>query len=92
MVMSSGLDGYYVLYQSSFNPASPLANVLQAVDDVNGLNPAIFRSLSAGTQYILVATTFSNGTTGPFTDSLTGFGAINAGCFMRRAWLPAILR
>jgi len=92
MVMSSGLDGYYVLYQSSFNPASPLANVLQAVDDVNGLNPAIFRSLSAGTQYILVATTFSNGTTGPFTDTLTGFGAINAGCFMRRAWLPAILR
>ena len=24
--MSSGLDGFYMLYQTSFNPLSPLAN------------------------------------------------------------------
>ena len=70
----------------------PLANAPQAVDDVNGLNPAIFRSLTAGTPYILIATTFSNGTTGPFTDTITGFGVINAGCFMRRVWVPDVRR
>lgn len=80
IVMSSGFDGFYTLYQTSFNPASPLVNALQAVDDVIGLNPAIYRSLSAGTQYVLVATTFSNGTTGAFTDTISGFGAINATC------------
>jgi len=92
IAMSGSLDGFYALYQTSFTPASPLANVLQAVDDVNGLNPAIYRSLSAGTQYILVATTFNSGITGPFTDTITGFGVINAGCFMRRAWLPDVRR
>jgi hypothetical protein len=92
MVMSSGLDGFYALYQTAFNPAVPLANALQAVDDSNGVNPAIFRSLSAGTQYILVATTYDNGRIGPFIDTITGFGVINAGCFMRRAWLPTVWR
>jgi subtilisin-like proprotein convertase family protein len=80
MVMSSGFDGFYTLYQNSFNPASPLANALEAVDDTNGLNPAIFRGLSAGTQYILVASTFGNDTTGVFTDAISGFGTINATC------------
>lgn len=92
IAMSSGLDGFYMLYQTSFNPALPLANALQAVDDVNGLNPAIFRSLTAGTPYVLIATTYSNGTTGPFTDTITGFGVINAGCFMRRVWVPDVRR
>jgi hypothetical protein len=74
MVMTSGFDGFYTLYQTSFNPLSPLANALEAVDDTVGLNPSIFRTLSAGTQYILVATTFSNGTTGAFSDAISGFG------------------
>ena len=80
MVMASGFDGFYTLYQTSFNPLSPLANAIEAVDDAVGLNPAIFRTLSAGTQYILVASTFSNGTAGAFTDAISGFGEINATC------------
>ena len=92
IAMLSDFDGFYALYQTSFAPATPLANALQAVDDVNGLKPAIFRSLTAGTPYVLVATTFGNGTTGPFTDTFTGFGVINAECLMRRAWLPDVRR
>ncbi|HRA54558.1 MAG TPA: hypothetical protein PLQ83_12910, partial [Thermoflexales bacterium] len=68
------------LYQNSFNPLSPLANALEAVDDTFGLNPGIFRTLGAGTQYILVASTFNSHTIGAFTDAISGFGSINATC------------
>lgn len=68
--MSSGLAGFYMLYQTSFNPALPFANALQAVDDVNGLNPAIFRSLTAGTPHP-DRDDLQQSTTGPFTDTIT---------------------
>ncbi|HQZ51923.1 MAG TPA: carboxypeptidase-like regulatory domain-containing protein [Thermoflexales bacterium] len=52
IVMASGFDGFYSLYQTSFNRLSPLANVLEARDDLRpgrNLNPGLFRSLNAGT-------------------------------------------
>lgn len=83
IVMASGFDGFYSLYQTSFNRLSPLANVLEARDDLKpgrNLNPGIFRNLTAGAQYILVASTFSNGQSGPLTDTITGLGSVNAVC------------
>ncbi len=80
MVMSGGVDGFYTLYQNSFSAAAPVANAIEAVDDTIALNPAIYRTLTAGTTYILVASTFANATTGAFSDNISGFGAITATC------------
>ncbi len=74
-------DGYYVLYSPSFTPGTPLTNALQSDDDSgSGLMPLITRSLTAGTQYVLVATTFSNNQTGSFVDQFTGPGTVSFSC------------
>jgi hypothetical protein len=75
----SSLDGFYVLYSPSFNPASPLTNALQAVDDVNDLLPQITRSLTAGTNYVLVTTSYDNLATGAYANRFTP-NTINASC------------
>jgi hypothetical protein len=71
-------DSYFALYQGSFDPASPLTNLVYANDD---LSASIFRSeinctLTAGTNYILVTSTFDPGATGDFTNQISGPGAI----------------
>jgi hypothetical protein len=71
-------DGFYALYSPSFNPASPLTNVLQSDDDSGpGYQPVFSRALTAGTQYVLVSTTYGNGMTGTFTDVISGPGTAN---------------
>lgn len=80
IVMASNLDGFYTLYQNSFSLSSPLANALEATDDINGINPAIYRTLTAGTTYVLIAAAYGNGDTGTFTDTISGYGNINATC------------
>ena len=69
-------DTFMVLYQTSFNPASPLANILQADDDAGagGLS-LITRALLPGVQYIMVVTSFSNGAFGAYTGSISNPGA-----------------
>jgi len=75
-------DGFYILYTPSFNPASPLVNAIEADDDdsPNGLQPLITRALTAGTQYVLVSTTFVDNTTGTFVDNFTGPGPVSFIC------------
>jgi hypothetical protein len=70
ITMNASFDGFYVLYSPSFNPAAGLTNALQAVDDVVGDDPQIVRTLNAGTTYILVSTSFGNGATGTYTNSI----------------------
>ena len=65
-------DTFLALYRGSFSPASPLTNLI-AVDDDGGPGALslITTTLSANTNYFLVTTTFSNGVTGPYNDSIT---------------------
>ena len=64
-------DTFMVLYQTAFNPASPLINALQADDD-NGVGALslITRSLVPGVQYYMVITTFNNSALGDYTGSI----------------------
>lgn len=73
-------DTFITLYQSAFNPANPLANVLQADDDSGpgGLS-TITRALSSGVDYFLVVTSFSNNQFGDYTgrfDTVSGIGQV----------------
>lgn len=69
-------DTFITLYQTGFDPASPLANALIADDDSGaGQLSSITRSLNAGTDYFLVVTSYSNYTVGSYSatfDSAVG--------------------
>jgi PEP-CTERM motif len=69
-------DTFLVLYQPTFNSASPLANALEADDDdgLNGLS-LITRTLEADTQYYLVVTSFGNGQTGNYAGTISNDGS-----------------
>ncbi len=74
-------DGFYVLYSPSFTPGTPLVNALEADDDAGpGLLPQITRSLTAGTQYVIVSTTFADNVTGGFVDQFSGPGTVDFTC------------
>ena len=68
-VLSSGDDDTYLtLYQNSFNPASPATNFLRGDDDSGlGFLSSLTQTLTAGTTYIVVVSTFETGATGTFT-------------------------
>jgi len=73
--LSSTFDNFLAFYIGSFNPASPLSNLLDADDDSGPLfNASLTASLLAGTSYIAVATAFNNGDSGAFTLTATGPG------------------
>ena len=91
-VTPANWDNYTLLYAGTFNPASPLTNVLIGNDD----NPTIGTSgfnyaLSTGVQYTFVTTGFSNTDAGSFANSITaavpepsswallGLGTVGAG-------------
>ncbi len=66
-------DTFLVLYQGSFNPASPLTNALAADDDSGVGSLSLFsQNLTAGTSYFLITTTFSNGVFGQITTRISG--------------------
>jgi len=66
-----GADTFLALYAGTFNPATPLINLL-AVDDDSGAGALSLLSaaLQAGTQYYLVFTTYDNGDFGSYTGTL----------------------
>ena len=68
-VLSSGDDDTYLtLYQNSFNPASPATNFLRGDDDSGlGFLSSLTQTVTAGTIYIVVVSTFGTGVTGTFT-------------------------
>lgn len=75
-------DGYYVLYDGGFNPASPYANCIVTDDDSgSGLAPKMTVNLVAGRTYTLMTTQCCDGT-GPedemtYTNQITGPGNIS---------------
>lgn len=78
----NGWDNYLFLYQSSFNPLAPLANLVTGNDDfldqINNKGVSGFtQSLTAGTKYTFVTTGFGNSDFGAFTNSITGPGLVN---------------
>lgn len=71
-VTPANWDNFTFLYLGSFNPSSPLTNVLIGNDD----NPTIGRSgfsynLVAGSTYAFVTTGFANTDAGTFNNSIT---------------------
>jgi len=74
---SSNQDGYFSLYQNSFNPATPLVNALNVNDhgvSQTANRPGLVHTLSTGTTYILVTSHFDNGFFGTFTNTISGPG------------------
>ncbi len=76
-------DTFIAVYQTAFNPLTPLVNVVVADDDAGVGNLSLAtKALTAGTQYYLVVTSFSNGAFGSYTghlNSSTGLGQVVLG-------------
>ncbi len=71
-------DNFTLLYQGSFDAASPLANVLLGDDDfTNTAGMSGFTSvLTAGTSYFFITTGFGNSDDGAFSNSIIGPGRV----------------
>lgn len=66
--LSDGTDTYLYLYQDSFDPLNPSTNLIAYDDDSGvGLYSLISQSITQGTTYILVFTTYGSGSTGAFS-------------------------
>jgi len=77
---SNTYDNYTFLYQNSFNPASPLTNVLIGNDDNLSIGMSgITRNLLTGTTYFFINTGFENFDFGAFTSTISGPGIITIG-------------
>ena len=76
-----GIAAY--LYQTSFNPASPLTNIL-AGDNPGGAASVVTltQTLNAGNTYVLVTTSYNNGVAGSFTDTITSPSTTNTPVYM----------
>lgn len=72
-------DGYFLLYQNSFDPNDQFTNGLAGSDDGPiGLLPLISSvNLQTGTPYFLVTTGFGNEDFGPYTNQIRGDGSVN---------------
>ena len=67
-----GFDGYLHAFEGTFNPASPEAGCLAADDDEGGTSAsAVTLSLVPGDRIDLVLSTFSAGTTGAWSLTIT---------------------
>ena len=61
-------DTFISLYANTFNSAAPATNFLRGDDDSGiGFQSALTHTLTAGSTYVLVVTTYSNGVTGNFS-------------------------
>jgi Fungalysin metallopeptidase (M36)/Fungalysin/Thermolysin Propeptide Motif len=61
-------DTHMSFYQTAFNPTSPATNFLGADDDNGAGSLSSFtQTLTAGTTYIIVVSTYNNNTTGTFS-------------------------
>jgi len=69
---SAEFTSFLCLYNTSFNPAAPLENLVAVGSSTDTANSAIFISLTAGTIYIMVATTDDNLSIGFYEVRLVG--------------------
>ena len=76
---TAGYDNFTALYSPSFNPASPLGNVVQANDDRGSTSRSgFFQTLTAGQQGVLVTTGFNNLDFGQFNNTIVGSPSMRA--------------
>ena len=81
--VATGYDNFTFLYANSFNPASPLNNVLIGNDDYfnlqsfNQIQSGFDVNLAAGTSYFFVNTGNFASQFGAFTSTISGPGAIS---------------
>ncbi|QBE62621.1 PEP-CTERM sorting domain-containing protein [Pseudoduganella lutea] len=74
-----GFDTFAFLYESSFDPASPLINGLVGNDDAISLNTSGFEAtLDSGTTYVFVMTGFDSEQFGAYSVTIAGPGMISA--------------
>jgi hypothetical protein len=73
----SGIDMYGCLYQGYFNAQNPNMNLSTCNDDSGGNQQFSIRILLQPSNYILVATTYSQSVTGNFTIVVTGPANVN---------------
>jgi len=74
-LVPAGWDNYLVLYANAFAASSPLANLIALNDDltIGSFGQAGFTiALSAGIDYFLVETGFSNASAGSYSTVITG--------------------
>ncbi len=91
-VSPAGWDNFTFLYQNSFNPASPLTNVLIGNDDFPTIGRSGFSyNLSPGVNYIFVTTGFSNTDAGTFNNSVTAVPEPSTYAMMLGAGLTGML-
>jgi glutamine cyclotransferase len=88
--LCAGYDAFLHVYAAPFNPASPATNFLVADDDgytgtCSGGSQATL-NLTAGTEYVFVATSFDNGDVGAYTVTFTGTGAVQQGAPSTIEW------
>ena len=70
-------DPFLVLYQNSFNPASPLSNVIIADNNSGGAGTSMFTvNLTAERTYFAILSSNSSIEFGPYTLRITGPGAV----------------
>ena len=68
---SGDSDSTLFLYQGTFDPAAPRANLIVSDDDSNGNNLSrITRNLTAGTQYLVVTSSYYARNTGSYSDTI----------------------
>jgi hypothetical protein len=74
----AGYDGVLYLYQGSFDPLNPTANLIGAADnpDFSNVPSSLTAPLTAGTEYVLVSTGFTNTDFGTFDLYGAGPGAV----------------
>ena len=75
----SQFDNYLLLYRESFDPSSPLNNVLLARDGFDDDKGSFTATLSAGVVYYAVVTGSRPGDFGRFTLDVSGYGDVNYG-------------
>jgi hypothetical protein len=78
--LSTTADTFLALYQGTFNPAAPLANMVTYDDDSGtGSLSLLSATLQAGTQYYLVFTSYNNGMYGEYNgrfNTVSGSGQV----------------
>jgi hypothetical protein len=70
-------DGFFALYQISFNPSNPLNNLVAANDNYGGTlgnRPQLTQELVPGTTYLLVTSGAGSGATGDFINQISSPG------------------